>query len=242
MLRYGLGVWLGAAAGIALSRLDQAIFLPLSTAYELGVYAAGVSIAEAARVFNTAVRDVVFATQAKEQDWDRLAQAARISSIITAAVGLVVGVGSIYAVPLLFGPGFAGSIAVIAILLVGTVVSNPGSVLAAGLSASGKPILRSMAILAGVVVNVFLLVLWAPAFGAVGAALATAVANLGTAVIILVLARAVFALRAGPFLFWRSADFRYLVREISKRVAARRTEGEGPSQVVPAAGTDSTDE
>lgn len=207
LTRFGLGAWIGSAAGVVLARLDQVLFLPLSSAEQLGIYIVAVSLADMVRTFNTAVRDVVFSVQSAKNDDESLGRAARLSTIITAAVGVTAIVTGWWLVPLAFGPEFTSVTAVLAVILVGTVVGNPGSVAAAGMTARGRPILRSIAILSSVVLNIVLLVLLLPGLGAMGAAIASMVANGICGLLVLVLANRVFGMKPALFLRFRRDDF-----------------------------------
>lgn len=222
MLGYGLGVWLGAAAGILLARLDQVLILPISTAAVLGVYAVAVSITDVVRVFNLAVRDVVFSKQSATTDDEALARASRVSTLLTALTGVAVVALAWVVVPPLFGEEFRDATSVIAVLAIGTVLGNPGSVLAAGLSARGRPILRSIAIVVGVVVNVATLYVFVPPWGAVGAAVSTGVANVSTGAMVLFFAHRYFGLGPSRFLRIGADDVRFLVRIVRDRLPGRK--------------------
>lgn len=208
--RFGSGVWLGSVAGVLLARVDQVLLLPLASASALGLYAVAVSIADVVRVFNVAVRDVVFSTQSAKEDDEKLGLASRVSTLTTLVAASIVWGMSWVLVPLLFGEAFRGSIELVGVLLLGTVVGNVGSVLAAGLSARGRPILRSVAILVGVIVNVVLLVILAPSFGAMGAAVAGGLANALTGLVVLVFASKYFDLAPTLFLGVRRGDLSYV--------------------------------
>ena len=207
LTRFGLGAWIGSAAGVVLARLDQVLFLPLSSAEQLGIYIVAVSLADMVRTFNAAVRDVVFSVQSAKNDDESLGRAARLSTIITATVGVTAVLVGWWLIPLAFGPEFSSVTAVLAVVLVGTIIGNPGSVAAAGMTARGRPILRSIAILSSVVLNIALLVLLLPTMGAMGAAIASMVANAMCGLFVLVLANRVFGMKPALFLRVRRDDF-----------------------------------
>ncbi|GAA4196047.1 hypothetical protein GCM10022219_22090 [Microbacterium oryzae] len=211
LVRFGLTIWPGAVAGVLLSRIDQALFLPLSTAAALGVYAVAVSLSDVSRVFNAAVRDVIFARESAATDDTSLGTASRLSTLITAFMSIVVAIGvAVLAVPL-FGQDFAEVPLVVVILLAGVIVGNPGSVVGAGVAARGRALLRSLAICIGVVLNVVLLLILAPPYGAVGAACAAAIANAVTGQTVLLLSRRVIRVPARDLLFPRRGDLSLLV-------------------------------
>lgn len=216
LLRYGTSMWLGSIAGVALSRLDQTLILPLSNASVLGVYAVAVSLADAARVFNLAVRDVIFSKQSAVIDDASLASASRLSTLVTITISVAVTLGSYLLVVPIFGSDFAAVPSVVAVLLIGTVLGNPGSVVAAGLSARGRPVLRSIALTCGVAVNLGLLFVLVPAWGALGAAAATSIANVATGVLVLVFAYRFFNLTPASFLKLTISDVRDLASTIRR--------------------------
>lgn len=219
LLGYGTRVWFGALAGVLLSRVDQLLIAPLSNPAELGVYVVAVAIAELVLVFNNAVRDVYFAEESRAPDMARIAQAARVSTIIT--FGLAVGTAavSVWGIPLLFGDEFAAAIVPTWILLAAIVLGNPGSLAGAGLSAYGRPDLRSWSLLVALAANVAAVVLLVPALGAVGAAWATAVGNVIAAGLNLVWVRRVsIEVGAVEFLRIRGEDFNMLVATLMRRL------------------------
>lgn len=178
---YGGRAWLGAIAGILLMRLDQLLLTPLSSLEQLGFYVVAVNVAEASLVFNAAVREVMFSRQASKTNHEQLARASRVSTVVTLVLVLASAAACPFAIPLLFGVEFSASLTPALILLVGVLLGNPGSVVGAGLAASGRPELRSYSLLAALTVNVGLLLILAPHYGAVGAAAATLVGNVVSA-------------------------------------------------------------
>ncbi len=229
MSRFSLGTWVGSAAGIVLARLDQVLFLPLSDARQLGIYAVAVSLADMVRTFNNAVRDVVFSTQSGHVDDASLYLASRVSTVVTIGVGCAAVVVSLVAVPLVFGSAFAASTSVLAVILVGTMIGNPGSIAAAGISARGKPILRSLAIATSVVLNIVLVFALVPRMGAMGAAIASSVANGLCGLFVVYLAHRVFGLAPSGFLRLRVSDAALVVEQL-RAVLRRFTPRPGKEQ------------
>jgi len=221
LLRFGLGLWMGTLAGVLLSRLDQIVMVPLSGTFMLGIYAVAVTISEVVLVFNRAVRDVVFAAESSDGQLARLSQASRISTLVTTAGALGVGVLSVFVVPWLFGDDFSPAVPVIAILLVGIVLGNPGSVAGAGLSARGKPILRSLSLLVAASVNVLALFLLVPMWGAIGAAFATVIGNIVAGYANIIWLRVLYKVPIWDFVGIRRRDFADAIVAM-RRVLRRR--------------------
>lgn len=222
LLGYGTRVWFGALAGVLLSRVDQLLIAPFSNAFELGIYVVAVAIAELVLVFNNAVRDVYFAEESRAPNMKRVARAARISSLVTVALALVVACASVWGIPLLFGEEFHPAIVPTWILLAAIVLGNPGSLAGAGLSAYGRPHLRSWSLLVALISNVIVVALLVPLLGAVGAAIATAVGNVIAAGLNLVWVRRVDAgVTAMEFVTVRREDFSDLIRMMTRGFGGR---------------------
>ncbi|GAA1408334.1 hypothetical protein AUR04nite_33920 [Glutamicibacter uratoxydans] len=146
-----------------------------------------------------------------------LARASRASTLITAAAALIIGIASIWLIPLFFGLEFSESVWVVAVLLAGAVLGNPGSVLAAGLSARGKPILRSLSILGGVIANLVGLLVLVPMFGAFGAAYASVISSFVTASLVLIFAKLHFGLKPSDFIVLKISDVKFVASSIIRR-------------------------
>lgn len=175
---YGMRIWIGSVSGILLARLDQTLMTPLSSARELGLYAVAVSISEVTIVINNAVRDVTFATDAKDPSDNRLCSSARISGLLSIGLGVTI-CGSIpFWLPIVFGDDFRPAIGPCVVLIAALTLGTPGSVAGAGLSARGHPGLRSLALTGGCVVNVVAIFALVPGGGAIGAAIATLIGSI----------------------------------------------------------------
>lgn len=177
LLSFGTRVWFGSLSGVLLSRIDQVLVTPLSNAYELGLYVAAVNISDVALVLNSAMRDVTTTADAADRDDDRLSASARISFLLSFGLGGTLALLLPFGLPLLFGQAFAPAVTPGWILLAAVVLITPGSIAGAGLSARGRPGLRTMSLALACVINIALLFVLVPQFGAVGAALATLVGN-----------------------------------------------------------------
>lgn len=175
---YGATVWFGSLTGILLSRLDQVLMTPLSSTFQLGLYVVAVNISEVILIFNGAIREVTFSLESSASDPNRLTKASRVSTLLTCGSAVIVGLACPFVVPWLFGEEFSASVPVALLLLLAVAVGNPGSIAGAGLSARGRPGLRSTSLAIACIVNLTILVLLVPEFGAVGAAYATIIGNL----------------------------------------------------------------
>jgi O-antigen/teichoic acid export membrane protein len=213
---------LGSLSGILLSRLDQTLMTPLAGTYELGLYVVAVSISELPLIVNSAVRDVTFVSDATRSEDERLGASARISTFISLLIGAIIGVSMIWLLPFLFGRAFVGALPVMAVLLAAVVLGTPGSIAGAGLSGRGRPGLRSASLIVACIVNIALLVVLSPAFGAMGAAWATLAGNLIASNLNLVFLRKVFGIPASRFYGIRRGDLRLLIRFARRMLPVRR--------------------
>ncbi|WP_091484725.1 oligosaccharide flippase family protein [Microbacterium pygmaeum] len=175
---YSARAWLGSIAGVILMRIDQVLMVPLSSTTELGLYVVAVTVSELPLVVNTAIREVVFATDARSSSDEALTRAARVSLLVCLMMGLALGLTCYWWLPVLFGAEFGAAVPVAMILLLAVVIGIPGSVAGAGLSARGLPQLRSYSLVLACVINLVIVITTVPLIGAVGAALATLAGNL----------------------------------------------------------------
>jgi O-antigen/teichoic acid export membrane protein len=163
-----------------------------------------------ALILNNAFRDVMLAVESTDPQPSRVARASRISTLITAAVALALSVSGPLLITVVFGSEYQDSALVMVILLVGIVVGNPGSIAGAGIAASGRPGMRSIALIVACVVNVALVVVTVPRWGAVGAASAMAAANLVAGMLMLHFARRQLGLQWRDFLSVKRADIAWI--------------------------------
>lgn len=209
---FGLRLWVGAISGILLSRLDQTIMAPLAGIYELGIYSVAATVADVPLIVNSAVREVTFSADAAQATDARLGTSARISAFVSAVVGLILLLTMFWWLPLAFGREFSPAMPSTAILIASAVLGTPGSIAGAGLSARGRPGLRSASLVVACVVSVVILLVLTPSMGAIGASIATLVGAL------LASNSNIFFLwrfyRMPPTLFWgiRRSDLQTMVR------------------------------
>ncbi|WP_166789881.1 oligosaccharide flippase family protein [Cryobacterium sp. TMT1-2-2] len=221
LLSYGLRIWVGSLSGILLSRLDQVLMTPFAGTYQLGLYVVAVSVSELPLIINQAVRDVTFVTDAADSVDARLASSARISTMLCAGAALFLGVSMLWWLPFLFGEGFRPALPVAGVLLAAVVLGTPGSIGGSGLSARGRPGLRSMSLLIACLVNIGMLIVLAPMLGAMGAALATLAGNLISSNLNLAFMYRKFGINPLQFYGVRRTDFVTLL-EYAKRFTRRR--------------------
>jgi O-antigen/teichoic acid export membrane protein len=212
LVGYGLRIWVGGLSGILLSRIDQVLMTPLAGTYQLGLYVVAVSVSELPLIIHLSVRDVTFVSDASDSVDDRLSASARISTALCAAAALFLGVTMLWWLPFLFGEDFREALPIAAVLLLAVVLNTPGSIAGSGLSARGRPGLRSTSLTIACVVNISLLLVLVPTYGAIGAAVATLVGNVAFTTVNLIFLRRFFGIRARQFFGLRRSDVSTIVR------------------------------
>lgn len=216
-LSYAWTIWLGAAAGYLLVRLDQLLIAPLSSLEQLGLYAVAVSISEVVLVANAGLREVIFSAESATRDPVRVTNATRLSNLV---VMLLSGAAALVAPVLiepLFGADFSRALPMVMLLLAAVVVGNPGSVSGMALAAWGSPGLRSLSISVALAVNIIGIVLLVPGHGGVGAAIATLAGNGVAMVMVLASMKYAFGVRPSEFIVPRRGDLASLMKAIRRR-------------------------
>jgi O-antigen/teichoic acid export membrane protein len=196
---YGLRGQLGGVLSLLNLRLDFAILDAIAGAAVLGPYAIASKFAELLRIPTVALTYVLYPSFAR----DPAATAARRARdlLVPAAVGVAVlavplAVAAAFLLPAVYGAEFRPAIVPAQILLVGLSAEGAAAVVSGFLYGVGRPGANSLAIGVGVVVTVVLDALLIPHHGAVGAAIASAVAYLSTcAALLLVFRRLAAAIR-----------------------------------------------
>lgn len=215
--RFGGKVWVGAVAGIVLMRLDQVLITPLSSVSELGLYTVAASAAEVILLVNLGIRNVTFSEQSARMDLAAMTFAARLSSTLVLGLALAGAMVAWWVIPLLFGTSFAGALPVYYLLSVAMVIGNPASVPATAISAWGRPVVRSVLVGISAVVNIPLVFLLVPQFGALGAAAAMLVAQAVPIIGISIVLRRDYGVRTSEIVLLRRGDVRRIAAVIRRR-------------------------
>ncbi|ODQ93867.1 hypothetical protein BHQ17_11475 [Mycolicibacterium holsaticum] len=172
IISYGPRVWAGSVFGILLTRLDQVLMVPLSNSTELGLYVVAVTVGEVPLVVSRTVRDVMLTKDSREPSFELLARASRFAFYCCAILVAGVLATMVWSIPLLFGEEFAGVYPSLTLMLIGLLLGIPGSVAGVGLMARNRPGIRSWSIVIATIVNIALVIVLVPHWGALGAAIA----------------------------------------------------------------------
>lgn len=207
LLGYATRSSLGTAAIAVSGRLDQAIIAPLFGSQQLGLYAVAVTVSNipvgfAAAIASRAWGAVAEAPQAAGAD---VAAAYVRKAVVVVVVMLVpIGVATPFALPLVFGAEFQGSVAPALLLLPATFAASLYFCGETCLSALGYPGRASLVIAMGTIVGILALALLLVPFGIAGAAVATSLDSAVTALGIAICLRRAGVTRLMP----RKADLK----------------------------------
>jgi O-antigen/teichoic acid export membrane protein len=190
VLGFGWKTQLSSVATFVNQRMDQLLLSLFIPPRDLGLYVVAVTVTSGMGIFPMAAGAVTFATGASTNPHD----AARIISRSVQASLIWLGAGAIvlfvvvpWAIPLVFGRPFAGSVLACRILLPGTVALGLNQVLYDGARALNQPALPSYSEGSSLIITAVCLYLLVPRLGFLGAAIASTLAYTASFVITLVL-------------------------------------------------------
>lgn len=178
LLRFALPLQAGVVVQLVNERLDQLLIAHLLTPTDLGLYVAAMAIAVIPSIPAATLANVAYPRIAGVADAaDRGPVVERYLRLAVALAGLMALALLAVGMPLvtaLYGPAFVAAVEILEWYAAGAVALAARAVLAQAVKASGRPGLATAAELAGLAVNVALLVLLLPRVGVVGAAMAYA--------------------------------------------------------------------
>ena len=186
---YGMRGQLGGLLSLVNLRLDVAILGALAGPVVLGVYAIASKYAELLRLPALAETYVLYPAFARDGRRDARARTRALigpAAWLTAGAALPLGFAAGFLLPLVYGSAFAGTTRPAWILLGGLVGEGVTGLITAYLYGIARPGLNSLAIGAGVAVTVVGDLVLIPPYGAVGAAVASALAYLTTCATLLI--------------------------------------------------------
>jgi Polysaccharide biosynthesis C-terminal domain len=192
ILRFGLRSQVGGIVNLLNLRLDVVVLGAFAGAAPVGVYVVASKYAELLRLPALALTWVAYPRVARHGA-THFAQRAGISLprlLLFGTVSAAVVAGSGFPLlPLVYGPEFAGAVWPAALIALGLVAEPAAGMASAHLMGSGRPGLNSAILGVGLVITVALDLLLIPRHGALGAAVASAVAYLTTDVVLIVAMR-----------------------------------------------------
>jgi len=191
LLSYGIKSYPGSLSWMVNARLDQLLMSTMVSSTTLGLYAVGVTYSTALFPFSSAVATVLFPKVAADQAGAprRIRRAIKINLSVSVLLAAVLAILAPTLLPILFGPGFRQATVPAIILLVGTVFLGNNYVLSDSARGLGRPTIPSIAEGVGAALSVATLIALLPRFGAIGAAISSAVSYGAVSIILWVAVR-----------------------------------------------------
>jgi O-antigen/teichoic acid export membrane protein len=225
LVRYGLKSHTSGLSSMLNERLDQLLISVFLAPAKLGLYVVAVTLTSLTHLIGTSAGAVglpiIARLRSQEERLNAASRLIRLTLLGSIAVTVPLLLLTPTLIEMVFGPAFVGAAGAARILLVATVLLSLTRVLEATLKAVNRPLDAGAAHLAALVVTAVGLAALLPAFGIVGAAIASLLAYaVGAA---WGLHRAASALGVGPMtLLWQAREFRPYVA----RIASGRSGGE----------------
>lgn len=176
---YGLRAQVGGVISQLNLRLDFIILTALTGPAVLGIYVVASKFAELLRIFGMALTYVFYPTFARDGRSWAVENARRLIpkvALLTTALLVPLWLAASYMIPAFYGSGFDAAVTPSRIILLGLALDGVAGVTTAFLYGVGRPGLNSWAMAVGLAATVMLDLLLIPRFGAIGAAIASAVA------------------------------------------------------------------
>ncbi len=225
LVSFGSKVWLGSVASMMLARAAQLLMTPLSSVEDLGLFIVASTVSDVPLVVALAIQGALFGVNSKARDAAQVTSTARLTLLVALFGCLVLG-GTLplWIVPL-FGPEFRAALVPTLMLLFSALLCIPGLMAATGLSAWGRPGLRSLGLSVTLVVNIAMFVLLAPRYGVYGACWTSIASNVLMTTYMILMSRRTMSVRGRDFWLIRGADVRRVWAEgmsIVRRLNPRR--------------------
>lgn len=184
---FGTRGQVGGVMSLLNLRLDFVLLSAIAGPATLGVYAVASKFAELVRILGMALQYVFYPRFASDavHAGEHARALIRKAALLTTAAVVPLWVAAGLVIPLFYGSAFDDAVTPTRIILVGLALDSVAGVVTAYLYGVGRPGLNSVAMGAGLCITVALDLLLIPRFDAVGAAVASAVAYLATAVVLL---------------------------------------------------------
>ena len=176
-----------AIAESASSRLDQVLMLPLAGAFQAGIYSAAATLAALPLALGHALAAPYFRKIARSDDQEEVRSHREEAVRVSVALGIMTAVplflGMWIGIPLLFGPEFVSAVPVGWALIPGSCAMIAAFVCSQALAAQGMGIRMTLVQTLALALSTVLLLLLAPAWGALGAAVGIVAGVCGPAVL-----------------------------------------------------------
>jgi len=216
---YGGKVFGVELLGTLYSQFDKLVILSMLSAKELGLYTVVYALSRVFNVVQTAIANVVFpkvAGLAKEEILATVGRAFRLS-LIAMAIVLVpsLAIGR-FLLGALFGEPFLEASGALYLLSVECILGGGSWILASAFNAMGRPGLVLVRQAIALAATVGLIIVFVPAYGLNGIALALLIGAVIRLIVTLVSMRMAFGAKMGDLLF-DGGDFRFLKERLKMR-------------------------
>lgn len=174
MLGYGIRSYGIDVLGTLALQVDQVLVVSMLSAGAMGTYVVVLSLSRMLNLFQNSVVMVLFpkATgRSREETVALTGRSARISSLITAACGLLVCVAGPMLLRILYGKEYAGAAGVLRILVIEVILSGATFVLAQAFLALGRPGIVTILQAIGLSLSIPMMLWLIPHYGIYGAAI-----------------------------------------------------------------------
>ena len=181
---YGIRAQVGGIITQLNLRLDFVILSLLAGPAVLGIYAIASKFAELVKIVGMALSYVLYPRFTKDGPANAVIRARRLlpkAGLLTAGLIAPLWIAAGFVIPAFYGSAFEPAVLPARIILLGLVLEGVGGVITGFLYGVGRPGLNSWAMAVGLVGTLLLDLLLIPPFGATGAASASAVAYLASA-------------------------------------------------------------
>jgi O-antigen/teichoic acid export membrane protein len=181
LLRFGLSVYLGRVLLLFSQRLDNYILYGFRGAESLGYYSISISFAEQLWTLPIAINFVVLTNISALPDTDKKETTVHISQIITLAEllgAMLLGISSIFLIPILFGEIYRPSVVPLLLVLPGVVAFSSYYAIEPFFQSITKPKIPTWIAFWGALSNLVLSIIMIYYWGINGAALAYSISYL----------------------------------------------------------------
>jgi O-antigen/teichoic acid export membrane protein len=204
---------------------------PLSSVRDLGLYTVASTVSDLPLIVALAVQGALFGVNSRTSNAEQLTATARLTTIAALIGCVVIAISVPFWITPLFGPEFGDATVPTIILLASAIICVPGLMASSGLSAWGRPGLRSMGLALTFVINLGALLVLVPLLGVYGAAITSVISNLVLTSTMVIFASRVIGVPVSDFVVIRGRDFvrawselTRLVSGISRRFSRRATD------------------
>lgn len=208
-MSFGVRAWPGTLASLANQRLDQLIMIPLVPSRELGLYAVAVTIASLAGILTNQVATVMLPRVAAGEH-AIVPLATRCMLLVVFGTGVLIAVGTLLFLVPIFGADFSQARELVLVLLVANLAQAGVVIVGQSLTAAGRPGAPSVGEIASLAVTIPGLILFLPAYGALGAATVSLLAYSVTFALLVSIAVRHFHHRPLDYVLPRAADVQFL--------------------------------